>query len=568
MRHSIARLAPLSILLLAAACQADLKCGPLEVDEVNRRCVCPNGGEHREGLCYLPDGSVAPLDGMVVGDAGEVPDDAHVDIPDAFRPDAGTDAGEPDACVASTYYRDVDGDGFGDRAQSMGACEPPDGYVTDDTDCDDACEDCNPDGTEVCDEAARDEDCDGMPNLGCDCTAGSPDLACGTSDEGECVRGVQRCVDGEYGACEGAVEPIDELCNGLDDDCDGRTDEGVQTTFYRDADGDGRGSAGTTMQACSAPSGFVASSNDCNDACATCYPGRTEVCDGLNNDCDAGTDEGVLNTFYRDMDGDSYGTPSMPTTGCTAPAGYVANDDDCNDSCMSCRPGGTEVCDGQNNDCDSATDEGVLVTFYRDADGDTYGNPSMVMQACAAAAGYVTRGGDCNDACDVCFPGNVETCDGLDNNCAAGADEGVRTTYYADCDGDGYAATAALTTQACMTPSAGPTSCTTGGWTSRAPGAQPDCHDTNPNVHPGQIGYFATPIAGVPASRDYDYDCDGTEAQEVTRYRLCMGVSSCANRPGWDVSVTAWPACGGQADYVTCDGSCDEVVASRTQGCR
>lgn len=75
---------------------------------------------------------------------------------------------------------------------------------------------------------------------------------------------------------------------------------------------------------------------------------------------------------------------------------------DCNDSNFNIHPGATEVCDGVDNDCDLAIDEGVRWTFYSDADGDGYGNPSVTTQACSAPAGYVSNGDDCNDANSRC----------------------------------------------------------------------------------------------------------------------------------------------------------------------
>ncbi len=85
-----------------------------------------------------------------------------------------------------------------------------------------------------------------------------------------------------------------EICDGLDNNCNGEIDEGVKTTFYRDADGDGYGNAAITTQACSAPSGYVNNNTDCNDANAAINPGATEVCDGLDNNCNGTIDEGCL----------------------------------------------------------------------------------------------------------------------------------------------------------------------------------------------------------------------------------------------------------------------------------
>src|SRR6185503_7953894 len=84
-----------------------------------------------------------------------------------------------------------------------------------------------------------------------------------------------------------------ETCNGLDDNCNGVIDEGVKTTFYRDADGDGFGNLSITAQACSAPSGYVANSTDCDDSKATVKPTGTETCNLIDDDCDGLIDENV-----------------------------------------------------------------------------------------------------------------------------------------------------------------------------------------------------------------------------------------------------------------------------------
>ena len=233
------------------------------------------------------------------------------------------------------------------------------------------------------------------------------------------------CDDSDPNVHHGATE----VCNGKDDNCDGQIDEGIPTTtFYRDADGDGHGDPNVTTQVCSAPSGYVASNDDCDDSDNTVYPGAPEICDGKDNNCDGQIDEGVKSTFYRDADGDGYGDPNVTTEACSAPSGYVTTGTDCDDTDATVHPGATEICDGKDNNCDGQIDEGVKTTFYRDADGDGYGNPNTTTQACSAPSGYVSDNTDCNDSNAAVHPGATELCDGVDNNCSGQIDEGCDTT--------------------------------------------------------------------------------------------------------------------------------------------
>ncbi|MBK7094713.1 MAG: hypothetical protein IPH57_06610 [Saprospiraceae bacterium] len=89
----------------------------------------------------------------------------------------------------------------------------------------------------------------------------------------------------------GPKPPTVEVCDGVDNDCDGTIDEGVTTTYYLDADGDGYGLASSPIQACSLPSGYAAVSGDCDDGNSSIKPGAIEVCDGVDNDCDGNINE-------------------------------------------------------------------------------------------------------------------------------------------------------------------------------------------------------------------------------------------------------------------------------------
>ena len=199
-------------------------------------------------------------------------------------------------------------------------------------------------------------------------------------------------------------------------------------TFYADADGDGFG-AGAPVLNCGG-AGFVAVDGDCDDGNIAVNPAATEVCNGIDDDCDTGIDEGVQLTFYADVDGDGFGDPAAPTLACSQPSGFVVDNTDCDDTNMNVNPGATEVCNGIDDDCDVLVDEGVLLTFFADADGDGFGDAGVTTQACSAPSGFVANSGDCNDANAAINPAAAEVCDGQDNDCDTAVDEGF------DADGD------------------------------------------------------------------------------------------------------------------------------------
>ena len=153
-------------------------------------------------------------------------------------------------------------------------------------------------------------------------------------------------------------------------------------------------------EACDSPGSHVENSNDCDDGVSYSYPGATEVCDGLDNDCDEEIDEDAvdISTWYADGDGDGYGDANSSMMSCDEPEGYVSSNNDCNDSAATAYPGGTEVpYDGLDNDCDGDD--------LTDVDGDGYDAD-------------ITGGDDCDDEDSDINPASEDIVgDGIDQDC-------------------------------------------------------------------------------------------------------------------------------------------------------
>jgi hypothetical protein len=380
---------------------------------------------------------------------------------------------EDDALDASTWYADADSDGYGDAGDAGTlSCAAPSGQVGNAEDCDDSDGAINPSATELCDGV--DNDCDGSTDEddALDASTWYADSdSDGYGDAGDA--GTLSCAapSGQVGNAEdcddsdGAINPsATELCDGVDNDCDGSTDEDDAldaSTWYADADADGYGDPGAASQACSAPSGAVADATDCDDGDAAVNPGAAELCNGIDDDCDGGTDEDDAldaGTWYADSDSDGYGDPSATTAACSAPSGAVADATDCDDGDAAVNPGATELCNGIDDDCDGSTDEDDALdagTWYADSDSDGYGDPSATTAACSAPSGAVADATDCDDGDAAVNPGATELCNGIDDDCDGSTDEDDAAdagTWYTDADGDGYG-DAGSPVSACSQPS-------------------------------------------------------------------------------------------------------------------
>ncbi|MCB9760960.1 MAG: FG-GAP repeat protein [Alphaproteobacteria bacterium] len=233
----------------------------------------------------------------------------------------------------------------------------------------------------------------GTPNG--DDTAPTDDTADDTGTpvdaDGDGVPASEDCDDNDADVHPGAAE----LCDGVDNDCDEEIDEPEDApVWYADGDGDGFGDPGDSVQACDAPTGYVADATDCDDTDAAVRPGVNELCNGVDDDCDGETDEDAIDadTWYQDTDGDGFGDADAPRDACEQPSGFVENDEDCDDATAAVNPGAREVFDGLDNDCDGEPDvfnvadvagwtvvgengadglaDAVLVTEDLDGDGD------------------------------------------------------------------------------------------------------------------------------------------------------------------------------------------------------
>ena len=366
----------------------------------------------------------------------------------------------------------------------------------------------------------------------------------GTTDTGPTSPGT-RDADGDSHTSDtdcddsnAAVHPgAEEICDGLDNDCDGKVDDGATDAalWYPDDDGDGYGRTDDAASSCNALYGYTAANGDCDDAdpafhpgaaetdctdandyncdgsvgyadadadghpaCADCddaaadvHPDADEVCDDLDNDCDGDIDQDAVDatTWYGDADGDGYGGQFFLVSACEAPTGYTLDNTDCDDLDASAFPGGTETCDGADNNCDGDIDEGVQTTWYADADSDGYGNPASSMEECNQPAGHVSNASDCDDDAATTHPAAYELCDAVDNDCDGDVDEDGAInapTWYPDTDGDGAGDATGGYTNACTRPANHTTTAT-------------DCDDTNAGIHP----QAQEVCSGV------DEDCDG-----------------------------------------------------------
>jgi hypothetical protein len=339
---------------------------------------------------------------------------------------------------------------------------------------------------EVCD--GEDNDCDGHIDEG---QGGAP---CKEENEWGSCSGSMYC-DGVTGLVCTAETPAEEICDELDNDCDGGTDEPNATgcsILYEDQDKDGYGSPNAVLCLC-APTGHYTATEagDCNDLNANVGVNATELCNGFDDNCDGKIDpensSGCV-IYYKDGDGDGFGDLADARCLCQ-PSGVYKTliGGDCKDDDTAIYPGANESCNGADDNCNKVVDEpgaGGCVPYLKDSDKDSYGVTGLSQCLCAPTGDFTASlSGDCDDGNPDLNPAKPEICDSLDNNCNGYADEDC------DKDNDGYCGEG-------KTVIGQPTSCPLGGG---------DCIDFDPQVNPG-----ATEVCDGD-----DNNCNGTTDEAV-----------------------------------------------------
>ena len=307
-----------------------------------------------------------------------------------------------DPAELNTFYADADGDGAGDASRPVEACFQPWFTSPTDEDCDDTDKLLQgPTGWWI----DADGDGFGAGELSADdCVAPSVDHVLPALGED--------CYDDDVDSYPGAPE----ICDGFDNDCDGLFD--VQdpdidvftaVAVWRDADMDGYGDPDGESLACEGVGlpGFVDNADDCDDDSDLIAPDATEVCNGIDDDCDELIDAADLDvdlssapTWWADFDEDGWGNPAISIVACEQPNFYADNDLDCDD--------------GDDT-------SGPEVEWWIDGDGDGVGAGGTVGPQCdqpSPLAVPVEGDEDCNDSDSSVYPGASDICgDGVDANC-------------------------------------------------------------------------------------------------------------------------------------------------------
>lgn len=516
----------------------------------------------------LSNADQADADGDLTGDVCDTDDDndGTLDESDSTPTDTSVDS-DADG-VSNSSDADDDGDGINDVSDAF----PADATESADADHDGTGDnaDTDDDNDGILDVDDVDSDGDGIENPSDNCPSASNVSQIDTDADG---LGDSCDDDDDADSIADALDNCSLVANssqsnfdadGYGDDCDGDDDgDGVAdsletvsggSTSVDDGDGDG----------------FSEAQGDCNDSSSTTYSTASELCNGIDDNCDGTVDEPA--TYYADADGDGYGNVSVSSVACDVPAGYVTNSTDCNDASNLASPGiATETCDdGLDNNCNGTVDDPS--TYYSDSDGDGYGNASAATSSCTQPSGTVLNNTDCDDATSSRNPGMTEVCDSLDNNCDGSVDEGVTTLYYRDYDSDSYG-TGLVNIYACSAPS---------GYVSRSgdckdaiaainPDAAETCNSVDENCNQFIDDMESSSSSTITFYQDQDIDgygnssvskyiCDNATAKSKAVSLLYIAADGDCNDTTNTINPAASEVCADGVDS-DCDGS-DNPVSS------